>query len=50
MSIHGRYGFRYDDCLVLASALAGGAKTLLSGDLQHGQRISFLVVENPLLK
>ena len=50
MSIHGRYGFRFYDCLVLASALAGGAKTLLSGDLQHGQRIGPLEVLNPFLE
>jgi predicted nucleic acid-binding protein len=50
MSIHGRYGFRFYDCLVLASALAGGAKTLLSEDLQHGQRIGSLEVVNPFLK
>jgi predicted nucleic acid-binding protein len=50
MSIHGRYGFRFYDCLVLASALAGGAKTLLSGDLQHGQRIGSLEVLNPFLE
>jgi predicted nucleic acid-binding protein len=50
MSIHGRYGFRFYDCLVLASALAGGAKTLLSEDLQHGQRIGSLEIVNPFLK
>jgi predicted nucleic acid-binding protein len=50
MSIHGRYGFRFYDCLVLASALAGGAKTLLSEDLQHGQRIGSLEVLNPFLE
>jgi predicted nucleic acid-binding protein len=50
MSIHGRYGFRFYDCLVLASALAGGAKTLLSEHLQHGQRIGFLEILNPFLE
>jgi predicted nucleic acid-binding protein len=50
MPIHGRYGFRFYDCLVLASALAGGAKTLLSEDLQHGQRIGSLEIVNPFLK
>lgn len=50
MSIHGRYGFRFYDCLVLASALAGGAKRLLSEDLQHGQRIGSLEILNPFLK
>ena len=48
--IHGRYGFRFYDSLVVASALAGGAKTLLSEDLQHGQRIGSLEIANPFLK
>ena len=47
MSIHERYGFRFYDCLVMASALAGGAKRLLSEDLQHGQRIGSLEIVNP---
>ena len=50
ISIHGRYGFRFYDCLVLASALAGGAKTLLSEDLQDGQHIGSLEIVNPFLK
>jgi predicted nucleic acid-binding protein len=50
ISIHGRYGFRFYDSLVLASALAGGAKTLLSEDLQDGQRIGSLEIVNPFLK
>ena len=50
MSIHGRYGFRFYDCLVLASALAGGAKRLLSEDFQHGLRIGSLEILNPFLK
>ncbi len=45
--IHERYGFRYYDSLVLASALAGGAKKLFSEDLQHGQRIGALEIVNP---
>jgi len=50
ISIHGRYGFCFYDSLVLASALAGGAKTLLSEDLQDGQRIGSLEIVNPFLK
>jgi predicted nucleic acid-binding protein len=33
--------------LIVASALAGGAKKLLSEDLQHGQRIGSLEIVNP---
>ncbi len=46
-SIHGRFGFRYYDSLIVASALAGGARKLLSEDLQNGQRIGSLEIRNP---
>lgn len=49
ISIHARYGFRYYDSLIVASAMAGGAKTLLSEDLQHGQSIDSLTIQNPFL-
>lgn len=37
------------DALIVEAALAGGASRLLSEDLQHGQKVSGLVVENPFL-
>lgn len=46
-AIHGRFGFRYYDSLIVASALAGAAKMLLSEDLQNGQRIGSLEIVNP---
>lgn len=49
IAIHARYGFRYYDSLVVASAIAGSAKTLFSEDLQHGQAIDSLIIENPFL-
>lgn len=49
IAIQSRYGFRYYDSLVVASALAGGAKTLFSEDLQHGQSIDSLTIKNPFL-
>jgi predicted nucleic acid-binding protein len=49
LAIHARYGFRYFDSLVVASAVAGGAKTLFSEDLQHGQAIDSLTIQNPFL-
>lgn len=49
IAIHARYGFRYHDSLVAASAIAGGAKTLFSEDLQHGQSIDSLTIQNPFL-
>ena len=37
------------DALILEAALRGGADTLLTEDLQHGQRIEGLTVVNPFL-
>jgi predicted nucleic acid-binding protein len=48
-AIQARYSFRYYDSLVVASAIAGSAKTLFSEDLQHGQSIDSLTIKNPFL-
>jgi predicted nucleic acid-binding protein len=40
-------GFAFWDALILESALKAGARRLLTEDLQHGQRIGDLTVENP---
>lgn len=47
LQVHDRYGYRFYDSLIIASALAGGVKRLLSEDLQHGQVIHDLRIENP---
>jgi predicted nucleic acid-binding protein len=39
--------FAFWDALILESALKVGARRLLTEDLQHGQRIGDLTVENP---
>jgi predicted nucleic acid-binding protein len=44
-----RMGFSYWDALILEAALAAGADRLLTEDLQHGQEIEGLRVENPFL-
>jgi predicted nucleic acid-binding protein len=49
IAIQARYSFRYYDSLVVASAIAGSAKTLFSEDLQHGQSIDSLTIKNPFL-
>jgi predicted nucleic acid-binding protein len=43
------HGFRMYDSLILASAIAAGCRTLLTEDLQHGQIIEGLRIENPFL-
>jgi predicted nucleic acid-binding protein len=42
-----RYGFRIFDSMILASALEAGCSTVYSEDLQHGQIIEGLRIENP---
>jgi predicted nucleic acid-binding protein len=42
-------GFSFWDALILEAALSTGAGRLLTEDLQHGQEIEGLRVENPFL-
>lgn len=37
------------DALIIETALAGGADRLITEDLQHGQNIDGLLIENPFL-
>lgn len=41
------YGFNFYDALIVASALAAGCDTLLTEDLQAGQRVEGLTIVNP---
>ncbi len=47
LDIHVRYQFSFYDALMVAAALAAGCTRLYSEDLQHGQRIEGLTIENP---
>ncbi len=47
--IKSRWQYAFYDCLIIAGAIACGAKTLYSEDLQHGQRIENLTIVNPFL-
>jgi predicted nucleic acid-binding protein len=47
LDVRSRYGFSFYDALIVAAALQAGCSRLLTEDLQHGQRIEGLVVENP---
>jgi predicted nucleic acid-binding protein len=49
LQIAKRYGFRIYDSLILASALETKCSVLYSEDLQHGQKIDSLTVQNPFL-
>lgn len=45
--IQARTRYRFYDSLIVASALAAGARTLYTEDLQDGQEIGALRIQNP---
>ena len=47
IGLQARLGFSFCDSLIVAAALEAGCNRLLTEDLQHGQRIEGLRVENP---
>jgi predicted nucleic acid-binding protein len=47
LDVHSRYGYSFYDSLIIAAALQAGCARLHSEDLQHGQRIEGLTIENP---
>lgn len=47
LQVQDRYGYSFYDSLIIAAALEGGCDRILSEDLQDGQRIDSLVIENP---
>jgi predicted nucleic acid-binding protein len=47
LRLHLRYGFSFHDGLIVAAALESGCTRLFSEDLQHGQRIDSLTIEDP---
>ncbi len=49
IAIQARWRYGFYDCLIIASALEAGCNRLLTEDLQDGQRIETLVIENPFV-
>lgn len=47
LDINSRYGVHFYDALIVAAALEGGCRRIYSEDLQHGQRIEGVTIENP---
>lgn len=47
LEIQTRYRYGFHDALIIAAALEAACTRLYSEDLQHGQRIERLVIENP---
>jgi predicted nucleic acid-binding protein len=49
LNIQSSYGFSFYDSLIVAAALESGCTRLYTEDLQHGQKIEGLVIENPFI-
>jgi predicted nucleic acid-binding protein len=49
LEIQARYRYSFYDALIIAAALVAGCRRLYSEDLQHGQRIEGLSIENPFV-
>jgi predicted nucleic acid-binding protein len=49
MEIKDRYKFHFYDSLIVAAALEAGCERPYSEDLQHGQQIAQLRIENPFV-
>jgi predicted nucleic acid-binding protein len=47
LDIKSRYGYSFYDALIAAAALEAGCTRLYSEDLQHGQKIEGLAIEDP---
>ena len=47
LDVQTRWKFSFCDSLIVAAALTAGCTRLLSEDLQDGQRIDTLIIENP---
>ncbi len=50
LRIQAGYGFSYYDSLIVASALEAGCSRLYTEDMQHGQQIQGLTIQNPFLR
>ena len=50
LNIQSRYRYSFYDSLIIAAALEADCKTLYSEDMQHGQHIEQLIIENPFLE
>lgn len=50
LELQARYGFSFYDALIVAAALESGCTRLYTEDLQHGQQVGELLIENPFRK
>jgi predicted nucleic acid-binding protein len=50
LQVQAKQGFSFYDSLIVSAALEAGCKRLFSEDLQHGQKVGGLRIENPFLR
>jgi predicted nucleic acid-binding protein len=50
LKIARRYGFHIYDSLMIVAAHEAGCTTIYSEDMQHGQKVGALKIQNPFLK
>ncbi len=50
LRLHAQYGFGYYDSLIVAAALEAGCTRLYTEDLQHGQQVEHLTIQNPFAR
>ena len=49
LELQSRYGVSFYDALIIAAALESGCTRLYTEDLQHGQQVEGLLIENPFI-
>lgn len=49
LDVQARYSFSFYDALIVAAAFESGSTRLYTEDLQHGQQIDGLLIENPFV-
>ena len=47
LEVRARYGFSFYDSMIVAGAIQSGCTQLYSEDLQYGQRVESLTIQNP---
>ena len=50
LNLKSRYGFSFYDSLIVAASLEAGCTRLYTEDLQHGQQIQELTIQNPFVE
>ena len=49
LEVRARYRFGFYDSIIIAGAIESGCTRLYSEDLQHGQRVESLTIQNPFV-